>query len=92
MTVRLYTHPKCLPCKTVKKMLAQDGGKLDGEEVVVVDISTEKGFEEFNREVLSKGDGVVPSAIRGSQQCKVLHDHNEHRLHLDCPKEKQAET
>jgi hypothetical protein len=90
MTIKLYAHPQCFPCKDVKKRLAENGGKIDGEDVAIVDISTDEGFEDFSREVLSKGDGAVPSAYRDGQRCKILHDHN--RLKLDCPKEKSAET
>lgn len=87
MTIKLYTHPECFPCKDVKARLAQNGGKLDGEDVRMVDISTDEGFADFNREVLSKGEGIVPSAYRDGQKCRILHDHNAQKLRLDCPKE-----
>jgi len=89
MTIKLYTHPQCFPCQDVKKRLEQTGGKLDGEDVSMVDISTDEGFDDFNRNVLSKENstGIVPSAYKDGQRCKILHDHNAQKLRLDCPKE-----
>lgn len=94
MGITLFTHPKCFPCKEVKKRLAESGGKLDGQDVELVDISTDKGFDRFNQEVLAKGNGtgVVPSAYRDGQQCRILHDHNAEKLRLDCPEDEQAKV
>jgi hypothetical protein len=94
MATKLYTHPGCLPCKDVKERVAKNGGKIDGEPVIIVDITTEKGFAEFNREVLSQSDGAaaVPTAYKDGHRCKILRDNNAKKLHLDCSKDQPAKS
>lgn len=87
MTIKIYTHPDCKPCEPVKEFLKQNKGKIDGEDVELVDITTEEGLAEFEREVLSKGDGEVPSAYRQGQACDIIHKDN--KISLKCPKSRR---
>lgn len=79
--VKLYASEHCIPCQAVRAQLATDPN------VEVVDIDTDAGFEEFTREVLSHGDGAIPSAYKDGKQCKVLFDKEVQEFFIECPEE-----
>ena len=83
MTIRIYTAKHCMPCKEVEeKIKAPD----TGEELEVIDVETEEGFEKFRKEVLDYADGAVPSAYKDGVRCKIGFD-EEGGILLDCPTE-----
>jgi hypothetical protein len=61
-------------------------GYLD-DQVELVDIETDEGFERFTREVLSSGDGAVPSAYHEGAKCKITIQDD--RLKFDCDKKEE---
>lgn len=74
----------CVPCKEINELVEQ--GKFhspDTDEVDVVDITTDEGFDRFNREILSKQDGAVPSAYLDGKKCMILIDDD--GVHFECP-------
>lgn len=87
MAIKIYTAKHCQPCNEVmeliKEALKSSGGKMGGDEVKIIDIETDEGFEEFSREVLRKGDGAVPSAYRDGEKCQILVEDD--AVLLDCP-------
>jgi hypothetical protein len=38
----------------------------------MVDLDTDESFDEFNREVLSKGVAGVPSAYKDGERCEII--------------------
>jgi len=63
----------CQPCSEITKLVEE--GKFtssETDEVDVVDIGTDEGFERFQREVLSKNDGAVPSAYLNGVKCQIV--------------------
>ena len=87
MTIKIYTAEHCRPCKEVleliKEALKSSGGKMGGEDVRLIDIETDEGFNEFSREVLRKGDGAVPSAYKDGQKCEIVVEDDD--VLLNCP-------
>lgn len=83
MTVKVYTSKSCGPCEEVRKAIEE--GKFGGvEEVELVDIETDEGFEEFSKEILSKGDGAVPSAYKDGKKCTISITDDSHLI-FSCP-------
>ena len=80
--VVLYVAADCEPCEEVRK--AVNEGRTN-EPCDLVDVQTDEGFDRFTREVLSKGDGEVPSAYRDGQACEILMDTDDGRIIFDCP-------
>jgi hypothetical protein len=73
----------CKPCTEINKLV--EAGKFvspDGE-VDLVDITTDEGFERFNKEVLSKQDGAVPSAYLEGKPCQLILDDG--KVFFECP-------
>jgi len=87
MTIKIYTAKHCLPCKDLmerlKQALSDSEFSIDGDDIKIIDIETDEGFEEFSREVLSKGDSSVPSAYKNGQRCQILVEDDD--VLLDCP-------
>ena len=81
---KIFSHEFCGPCHEVVEQLEKQGNQINGEPVRVVDVATDEGFEEFQRDVLSKGDGAVPAAFRNGQQCQLYFDNEDH-VGLRCP-------
>ena len=64
----------CKPCTEINKLI--EAGKFvspDGE-VDLVDITTDEGFDRFNKHILSKQDGAVPSAYLDGKPCQIILD------------------
>lgn len=81
MTIKVYTAKHCGPCKDITKLIKE--GKFE-EKIELIDIETDKGFEEFTREVLEHGEGAVPSAYKDGKKCVIGYD--EHgNIAIDCP-------
>ena len=80
--VVLYVAPDCDPCEEIRKAVTE--GRTS-EPCDLVDVQTDEGFEQFTREVLSKGDGEVPSAYRDGQACEILMDTDDGTVIFDCP-------
>lgn len=87
MTIKVYISKNCKPCDEVKQLI--DQGKYEGE-IEVVDVETDEGFGEFNREVLEHGDGAVPSAYKEGAKCKILID-EDRGLMFHCPSEPDSQ-
>jgi predicted thioredoxin/glutaredoxin len=83
MAIRIYTSKNCVPCKEVEDKLKSS--EL-GEDVEVIDIETDDGFEKFKHDVLDHSDGAVPSAFKDGQRCEIGFDDNGDIV-LDCPTE-----
>jgi len=63
----------CQPCEEITKLVEE--GKFyssQTDEVDLVDICTDEGFERFNKEVLSKNPGAVPSAYLDGVKCQIM--------------------
>ncbi|GAI19090.1 unnamed protein product [marine sediment metagenome] len=84
MTIVVYTSKHCAPCKEIEERIKDRNFDAGGEEVEVVDIETDEGFERFAEEVLTHGDGAAPSAYREGKRCVIGFDEDE-RLVIDCP-------
>ena len=80
--IRVYIAGNCGPCEDIRKMV-QEGKAPEGVELV--DIETDEGFAEFTAEVLTHGDGGVPSAYKGGQLCEIFKDDQNNTLIIDCP-------
>jgi len=85
--ITLYVSEHCSPCQQIKEIAKT----LPGDQVRIVDIETEEGFNEFVKEVLDKGDGFVPTAFKDGQQCKISIK-DEDTLEFDCPETKDPES
>lgn len=73
----------CKPCTEINKLI--EAGKFvspDGE-VDLVDITTDEGFARFNKQVLSKQDGQVPSAFLDGKPCQLILDDG--KVFFECP-------
>jgi len=81
MTIRVYVSKHCGPCKQVEKMIKQ--GQVN-EDIELIDIETDSGFEKFKAEVLEHGDGAVPSAYKDGKQCRIGFSEDE-TLVFECP-------
>jgi hypothetical protein len=52
----------------------------------MVDLDTDEGFDEFDREVLSKGAAGVPSAYKDGERCEIILDDEAQTISFLCPK------
>ncbi len=86
MSIRVYTSENCAPCGKVKQLI-QDG-KFQGE-IELVDIETDEGFLKFKEEVLSLGDGAVPSAYKEGKKC-IISITEDDSLLFNCPTDPPA--
>jgi len=87
MTVRIYTAEHCGPCHVVERLLNEHGNTIDGEDVTLVNVESDKGFEEFKKDILDKGDAAVPSAYKNGERCLISVENDE--LHLICGQDDQ---
>lgn len=83
MTIRVYTSKHCEPCREVDRLIKE--GKFEGE-IELVDIESDEGFEKFRSEVLSLGDGAVPSAYKEGKKC-IISITEDDSLLFNCPSE-----
>lgn len=81
MALRIYTAKHCEPCRRIEDLIKE--GKIS-EDVELVDIETDEGFLKFKKDVLDHSDGMVPSAYKEGQQCKIGFDEEEN-LVFECP-------
>jgi hypothetical protein len=76
MTKIVYYTAKgsgCKPCEEITKLI--EAGRFvspTDNEIDLVDITTDEGFQRFNDEILSKQDGGVPSAYIDGKKCKII--------------------
>lgn len=79
MGITVYTASGCTPCQEIRALIEKQGGDVE-----IVDIETDAGFDRFAAEVLSKGDGAVPSAYRDGKRCAILVDDESKAVAFDC--------
>lgn len=86
MTIRIYTSKTCIPCRKIEDLI--DAGKIiSDEEIELVDLETDEGFQKFKEEVLDRNDEVelsVPTAYRDGQHCSIRFDEDNNVL-FQCP-------
>lgn len=75
----------CQPCKEVTELIEQGKFQTPDGELDLVDISTDEGFDRFNKDILSKQDGAVPSAYLDGKKCMILIEDDVVRF--ECPGE-----
>lgn len=90
MTIRIYTAKHCKPCHEVERLVRE--GKFLDEDVELIDIETDKGFEKFRKEVLDFGEGGVPSAYKDGKKCLISIDKENNSVLLDCPTDDQLSS
>jgi len=81
----------CTPCEELGKLVKE--GKFsspDADEIDIVDIGTDEGFERFTKEVLSKHDGAVPSAYLDGKKCSI--ELEDDMVYFDCPTNDRPEA
>ncbi|MGQ9545940.1 MAG: hypothetical protein ACUVTR_02075 [Dehalococcoidia bacterium] len=74
----------CTPCEEITKLV--EAGKFHSpvtDEVDLVDITTDEGFQQFYDEILSKQDGGVPSAYLDGKKCLIALEDGV--VHFECP-------
>ena len=62
----------CQPCEEIYKLVEE--GKFystETDEVDLVDIGTDEGFQRFHDHILSKQPGAVPSAYLDGVKCQI---------------------
>lgn len=79
-SIKIYTSKNCVPCKEIHSSL--NGKNI--ENVEIIDIDTDEGFLDFQKNVLNDGDAFVPLAYRDGEKCHVYID-KDSNLTLDCP-------
>jgi hypothetical protein len=62
----------CKPCGEINKLVEAGQFVSPDGEVDLVDITTDEGFDRFNKEILSKQDGAVPTAYKDGQKCQII--------------------
>ena len=77
--ITVFVSETCTPCKQVADRIQEYKTE---EPVALVDIDTDEGFDRFAREVLSKGDGEVPSAYKEGKRCAILLSDDD--IYFDC--------
>lgn len=68
--ITVFTATDCEPCQAVKEFIKE--GKVDPNDIELIDIETDEGFAKFTEVVLSKGDGAVPSAYKNGKECRIV--------------------
>ena len=81
MAIKVFTSRHCQPCQEVDKLIKE--GKFQGE-VELIDIESDDGFQKFKDEVLSLGDGAVPSAYKDGKKC-IIRITEDDSLVFNCP-------
>lgn len=66
--ITVFTSSDCTPCEEINRLLEER--KFEGE-IQLVNIDDDEGFEMFNKAVLSKGEGGVPSAYSDGEKCEI---------------------
>jgi glutaredoxin len=87
MAIKIYTAEHCDPCHRVENLLEKQNNNIDGEDVKIIDVETDEGFQEFKEEILSKGDAAVPSAYKDGEKCLIKIEDDV--LHLICDSDGQ---
>lgn len=65
-------NSECEPCKEINELIDQGKFQSPDGQLDLVDITTDEGFARFNKEVLSKDDGAVPSAYKDGKRCMIM--------------------
>ena len=81
-----YSASGCQPCEEVTRLIKE--GKVDNseiDEIDLVDIETDEGFERFTKEILSKGEGAAPSAYLDGKKCQI-EIYDDQIVVFNCPK------
>lgn len=85
-----YSATDCSPCKQLADMIKE--GKVEADaNVELVDIETDEGFSRFEKEILSRGEGAVPSAYFKGEECAIQIVDDE-ILKIQCPKPQVADS
>jgi hypothetical protein len=79
--ITVFTSTHCPPCQELHE--AVKAGKVS-EEIEIVEIDTDEGFERFKKEVLERGDGAVPSAYKEGKQCAIMVE-EDGGVFFECP-------
>ena len=67
-----FTSDGCTPCEDVGKLIEQQRViNSDIDNIEVIDIGTDEGFQKFHDMVLSKEDGGVPRAYLDGEKCQI---------------------
>ncbi len=85
MTIKIFVASDCGPCQELKQSIER--GELqasEGIEVIEIDKNPD-GYQQFLREAVQDGQGVVPTAMREGDKCQVLVDKETNRLTIQCP-------
>ena len=69
--IRIFSSPNCAPCVEVERRIKD--GKLDGQDVEIIDVESDEGFKIFQQELERIGATTfsIPSAIIDDRQCEV---------------------
>jgi len=94
--ITFYSHSDCKPCEDIKRLVKNgevDAG--DAEELEIVDIDTDEGFERFEKEVLAKlpedGEAALPSAYLDGIPCEIKLLDGDKFVIFECPSKKLPE-
>lgn len=79
--VRLYIAEHCAPCKELREIVEKT---FAPEQIEVIDIETDEGFDQFTDEVIAHSDGEVPSAYKDGIQCRIFIEEDE-TVSFECP-------
>ena len=86
----LFSHADCVPCQDIRKLIEKgevDAG--DAEELEIVDVDTDEGFNRFEKEVLSKlpddGEAQLPGAYLAGMVCQIKMVDDDKFVIFDCP-------
>ncbi len=83
----LFISSSCKACGDVKAALKE---RRLNRDLDVIDIDTDEGFEVFNREVLEKQDGKIPSAFKDGKPCLLGFDEDK-VFTIQCPTDSAPE-
>lgn len=83
--VKVFTSENCAPCQDVARLIKQGHVNVA---VRLIDIETDEGFEMFKEEVLSRGDGAVPTAYKDGKQCELRY--RDGAVFIECDEDPQA--
>lgn len=88
--ITVYTAGHCTPCEEIKDMLNKGQFLVDGEEgeVDLIDIETDEGFEQAQKQELS----AVPEAFYEGKKCKIKVDEESHTVLLECNEDGKQEN
>lgn len=88
--ITLYSHKDCKPCQDIKKLIEEgqvDAG--DAEELEIIDIDTDEGFDKFEKEILAKlpedGKAPLPGAYMAGQLCEIKLVDDDKYVIFECP-------